>query len=97
MVARLVRLKDKDTATALEVAAGGKLYQVGSYRPTRLWTGRGGDVRGCEQEHKGAGVRGAAADRLHVMEADDAQGEGGLCVWPRCCCRCTTKHEQHLP
>ena len=28
MVAKLVRVKDVSTATALEVAAGGKLYQI---------------------------------------------------------------------
>ena len=32
MVARLVRVKDPATSTALEVAAGGKLYQVGGER-----------------------------------------------------------------
>jgi hypothetical protein len=37
MVARLVRVKDPSTSTALEVAAGGKLYQV---------TGKRGGERG---------------------------------------------------
>ncbi len=32
VVARLVRVKDASAATALEVAAGGKLYQVPCHR-----------------------------------------------------------------
>jgi hypothetical protein len=35
VVAKLVRVKDPAAATALEVAAGGRLYQVGSTKKDR--------------------------------------------------------------